>query len=419
MPAQAAVDYDVAIVGGGMVGASLALALRDLPLSVLLVEAVAADSASQPSFDERSTALGNGSRQVFETLGIWARLAKDVAPIRRIHVSEAGRFGFARLEATQFDLPALGYVVPNRALGRELWAALRSAPRKPPSLDIMAPARLAQVEFAADRAVLRIEGAVEREVSAALVVAADGARSPVRLAAGIDAREEDYGQTAVVTSFASDAPLRPHDAGSAYERFTADGTLAVLPLPGGRHTLIWAAPTDAAARLLALDDEQFGRELQRVFGWRLGRVREFGRRGSYPLSLLRAERSVGARSVLLGNAAQALHPVAGQGFNLGLRDAAELAELLAVAAAQGNTDCGAPELLAKFAALRDVDRSGVTRFTDGLIRLFNDRRPGVGLARNLGLLLFDVTPPAKRALAGLSWGFGARRPRLVRGLPLR
>jgi 2-octaprenyl-6-methoxyphenol hydroxylase len=419
MPAPPAVDYDIAIVGGGMVGASLALALRDLPLSVLLVEAVAPDSSAQPSFDDRSTALGNGSRQVFETLGIWTRLAKDVAPIRRIHVSEAGRFGFARLEAAQFDLPALGYVVPNRALGRELWAALRSAPRRAPAIEIMAPARLAQVEFAADRAVLRIEGAVTREVSAGLVVAADGAQSPVRLAAGIDARQEDYGQTAVVTSFACDAPTQPDDAGTAYERFTAEGTLAVLPLPGGRHTLVWAASPDAAARLLALDDDSFARELQRVFGWRLGRVRELGQRGSYPLSLLRAERSVGARSVLLGNASQALHPVAGQGFNLGLRDAAQLAELLADAAASGSTDFGAPELLAKFAALRDVDRGGVTRFTDGLVKLFNDRRPGIGLARNLGLLLFDVTPPAKRALARLSWGFGARRPRLVRGLPLR
>jgi 2-octaprenyl-6-methoxyphenol hydroxylase len=406
------VDHDIAIVGGGMVGASLALALRDLPLSVLLVEAVAPESAAQPSFDDRTTALGNGSRQVFETLGIWPKLAGEVAPIQRIHVSEAGRFGFARLEASQFDLPALGYVVPNRALGRELWAALRTAPR----IAIAMPAQLTGLQFEPERVRLQIAGAAQREVTARLVVAADGAQSPVRLTAGIEAQQEDYQQTAVVTSFATDAGGATASPGTAFERFTAEGTLAVLPLPGARHSLIWAAPHAAAARLLALDPDAYCRQLQRVFGWRLGRIRELGPRGSYPLALLRAERSVGARCVLLGNAAQALHPVAGQGFNLGLRDAALLAELLAGAA---GGDVGDPALLARFAAERSVDRGGVTRFTDSLVKLFNDRRPGFGMARNLGLLLFDVTPPAKRALAGLSWGFGSRRPRLVRGLPVR
>lgn len=398
-----------------MVGASLALALRELPLSVLLVEAVAPDAAAHTSFDDRSTALGNGSRQVFEALGIWERLGADAAPIRRIHVSEAGRFGFARLEAGQFGLPALGYVVPNRALGRELWGALRGAPH----VQVAMPAKVTAVRFDTDRATLQVDGPQPRSCSARLVIAADGADSPVRLAAGIEAQRHDYGQTAVVTSFAGDAGDTPEQAGVAYERFTAQGTLAVLPLPGSRHTLIWAASPAAAARLLDLDDAAFLLELQRVFGWRLGRLRDLGRRGAYPLALVCARRSVGRRSVLLGNAAQALHPIAGQGFNLGLRDAAQVAELLADALRTGTTDVGAPELLAGFEALRAADRFGVTRFTDGLVRLFNDPRPGVGLARNLGLLLFDSTPPAKRALARLSWGFGARRPRLVRGLSLR
>ncbi|MEO7775300.1 MAG: 2-octaprenyl-6-methoxyphenyl hydroxylase, partial [Steroidobacteraceae bacterium] len=406
---DAPVDYDVAIVGGGMVGASLALALRGLSLKVLLVEAVAPDSATHSSFDDRSTALGNGSRQVYETLGIWTKLANDIAPIQRIHVSESGRFGFARLEAEQFALAALGYVVPNRALGRELWAALRAAKH----VHIEMPAKLTHVAFEPERVCLTIEGTpgrsdLAREISARLVVAADGASSPVRIAAGIEAENEDYGQTALVTSFAVDGP----GDGTAYERFTAEGTLAVLPLPGGRHTLIWASPPETAARLMALEDDAFLRELQRVFGWRLGRVRELGKRGAYPLSLLRAQRSVGVRSVLLGNASQALHPVAGQGFNLGLRDAATLAELLADAS---GSDVGAPGLLERFETARATDRNGVTRFTDGLIKLFHDRRPGFGVARNLGLLLFDVLPPAKRALSNLSWGFGSNRSRLVRG----
>jgi 2-octaprenyl-6-methoxyphenol hydroxylase len=407
--------FDVAIVGGGMVGASLALALRDTGLSILVIEAYAPESQAQPSFDERTTALGNGSRRVFEALGLWPRLAPEASQIRRIHVSDAGRFGFARLDAADFDQAALGYVVPNRVIGRELWAALRQAGR----VQFRMPARVTRIELGEAVARLQVLDAQgESEVTARLVVAADGAQSLVRQAAGIEASRDDYGQTAIVASLRTDRA----DDGTAYERFTEAGPMALLPIvtPAAGHwrTLVWAAKPAEAEALLAMDDAAFLVRWQQAFGWRAGKALQLGARVAYPLSLVRAGAGVARRAVLLGNASQALHPVAGQGFNLGLRDAAELAELLAGAAA-AQRDVGAADLLATFAAHRDVDRDGMVRFTDGLVRVFSDARPGVARLRDLGLLLFDMLPPAKRALSRVSAGFGGRSPRLTRGLPLQ
>ena len=232
----------------------------------------------------------------------------------------------------------------------------------------------------------------------------------LRASAGIDADIEDYEQVAIVVNAATERP----NTGEAFERFTPSGPLAVLPTAGGGYTVVWAVRPERAAELTALDDQAFAAELLRAFGWRVGRWTRVGRRNTYPLALSRAAETVAGRVVLIGNAAQALHPVAGQGFNLGLRDAATLAEMLAGAAAE--PDFG--ELLARFAAWRAEDRKGVTRFTDGLVKLFGSELPGMGLVRNFGLLLFDLSPAAKRALSRVSWGFAGRMPRLARGLPL-
>jgi len=403
-------EYDVVIVGGGMVGASFALALRATPLRVLLIESVPPDSALQPSFDERTTALGNGSRQIFETLGVWPAMSGDASPIRSIHVSDAGRFGVARLDAQEQGVQAFGYVVPNRVIGRALWQALREAP----NVTIAMPAQLKSATLREDGVLLDVvtEGVTER-VRAAVAVAADGAGSVLRASAGIDAGVEDYDQVAIVVNAATE---RPH-TGEAFERFTASGPLAVLPVTGGGYAVVWAVSPERAAELISLDEAGFATELLTAFGWRAGRWTRIGRRNSYPLTLTRAEETVSGRVVLIGNAAQALHPVAGQGFNLGLRDAATLAEMLA----SGSIADFAPstaELLEKFAAWRAEDRKGVTRFTDSLVKLFGSDTPGVGLVRNFGLLLFDMSPAAKRALSRVSWGFAGRMPRMARGLPL-
>jgi 2-octaprenyl-6-methoxyphenol hydroxylase len=406
MTAAARTPVDIAIVGGGMVGASLALALAATTRRVLLVEAVAPDASEQPSFDERTTALGNGSRRVFETLGVWPQLAEFAVAVQEIRVSDAGRAGAARLSAAEQGIEALGYIVPNRQLGRALWRQLAAHP----SVAIRNPARVSALRLEADAARLTIEADSGREaVDARVVVAADGAHSLVRAAAGIGAEIEDYDQVAVVVHVATDLP----SSGIAYERFTKTGPLAVLPLSDGRYTVVWTLAPDRASDVCALDDCSFTVALQAAFGWRIGRIARIGARARYPLRLSRAERMTGTRAVLVGNAAQALHPVAGQGFNLGLRDAALLAELLAAA-----PDPGASAVLENYERRRAADRRGMVGFTDGLVRLFGSERPGFAVARNLGLTMFDLAPWSKRALARLSWGFGRDAPRLLRGLPV-
>ena len=405
-------DVDVAIVGGGMVGASLALGLRGLGVRVLLIEGVAPGSGAQPSFDDRTTALGNASRRIFESLGIWGNIAPQAAAIRTIHVSDAGRFGFARLRAAEQGIDAFGYVVANRVIGAALWERLPASP----GVVLRVPAKPEAIEITAEAAKLTVvgESGAHEQVNARLLVAADGAHSSVRAAAEIDAGVEDYDQVAIIANVAAD---HAHD-GTAYERFTPSGPLAVLPLYDGSYGVIWSCRPEHAATLLSLDDGSYLRELQARFGWRAGRFVRVGRRASYPLKLTRASTTIGTRTVLIGNAAQALHPVAGQGFNLGLRDAAMLAEVIANARGMAG-DVGAPELLRRFAEWRAADRGGVVRFTDGLVKLFGSSRPGVGLLRDLGLLMFDLAPPAKSALARVSAGFGGPTPRLARGLPLR
>ena len=402
MSNRAATVVDVAIVGGGMVGASLALALGGSGKRVALIEAVVADAAGQPSFDDRTTALGNGSRRIFETLGVWQHLDAHAGPVREIRVSDAGHYGAARLSAAEQGLEALGYVVSNRHIGAALWKQLAAQP----AIALRCPARVLEVQLGADRARLTVQAGAEL-VEARVVVAADGAHSLVRAAAGISALVEDYNQVAVVVHVLTDQLA----SGVAYERFTATGPLAVLPLADGRYTVVWTVTPARATQLLALGDAEFIDEMQRGFGWRIGRIVRAGARAAYPLRLSRADAMTGRRAVLVGNAAQALHPVAGQGFNLGLRDAALLAEILAAA-----PDPGAAAVLEDYERRRAADRRGMIRFTDGLVKLFASERPGVAAVRSAGLLLFDVVPAAKRALSRLSWGFGGDSPRLMRGL---
>ncbi|MBV8909585.1 MAG: FAD-dependent monooxygenase, partial [Gammaproteobacteria bacterium] len=316
-------SVDVAIVGGGMVGASLALALAGSGRSVLIVESVPFGGTAQPSFDERTTALGNASRRIFSSLGLWKSLAAEAAAITAIHVSDAGRFGFSRLSAAEQGIDAFGFVVPNRRIGAALWERLNSAP----DIALRVPAHVAEVAVAADgvKLIVANESGSPEAVSARLVVGADGAQSQIRAAAGIDASVEDYGQVAVVANVGAD---RPH-GGVAYERFTREGPLALLPLPDEALAVIWACRPQLASELVALDERTYLERLQLRFGWRAGRFVRAARRASYPLKLTRAAATVAMRTVLIGNAAQALHPVAGQGFNLGLRDAAMLAEVIA------------------------------------------------------------------------------------------
>jgi 2-octaprenyl-6-methoxyphenol hydroxylase len=410
MPSQA---FDIAIVGGGMVGASLAVALAPLGLKVALIEAVAHDAASQPSFDERTTALSNGSCRILQTLGVWSDVQPPATAIRKIHVSDQGRFGFARIDSAEQGLAAMGYVVPNRALGSALWCRIRMNS----NIHVYCPAGVARVHPGEDKVTLEIEGAgIAAGIDTRLVVAADGVQSAVRSAFGIESESRDYQQSAVITTV---LPQRFHEH-VAYERFTADGPLALLPLDGGRCTLVLTLNRAQAEAAMQLADREFLSELQRRFGFRLGRFLKVGRRVSYPLSLTRAERTSAGRCVIVGNAAQALHPVAGMGFNLGLRDIASLAELIADHRHEAQFDAGAASLLAEYDAWRAADRGGIIAFTDGLVRTFGSPLRLVQRLRNVGLLAFDLLPPAKSALSRLSTGAGgARMPKLARGVALQ
>jgi 2-octaprenyl-6-methoxyphenol hydroxylase len=405
-------NVDIAIVGGGMVGASLGAALAPLGMRIALIEAVPHNAAAQPSFDERTTALSNGSRRILETLGVWQSISALATPIRKIHVSDQGRFGFARIDAAEQGLAAMGFVVPNRALGDALWPRLLQSA----GLHIFCPADVAHIEPGADAVTLNVrhDGA-ETSISAKLIVAADGVQSVVRSAFGVESLVRDYEQTAVITTV---LPQRFHD-NVAYERFTASGPLALLPLDGGRCTLVLTLDPKMAATAMAWSDSEFLAEVQRRFGFRLGRFLKVGRRVPYPLSLSRSTRTSSGRCVIIGNAAQGLHPVAGMGFNLGLRDVASLAELVAEGAGQDGNDPGRPALLAEYDAWRADDRSGVIAFTDGLVRAFASPLGIVRRVRNLGLLAFDLAPPAKAALSRLSTGANGRVPKLARGVPLR
>ena len=404
-------DYDVIVVGGGLVGASLACALADTPLRIAVVEAVPYAAAAQPSFDDRSVALAFASRLILTALGVWPRIpAGELSPIKAIHISDRGRPGSTHLDTRDAGTEALGYVVPARALGAALIAQMQTAR----NIEVLAPARLTALRIEVDTAVATVAQNDEAHtLRARLIVAADGARSQVRNLLGIEARTRDYDQIAIVSNA---IPGLPHK-GVAYERFTASGPLAVLPHTQGRCAIVWSVTPARAQALLALDDAAFLSALQAEFGARLGRFSALGARQSYPLSLTQVAQTVHARVALIGNAAHTLHPVAGQGFNLGLRDVATLAELVRDAVGAGS-DIGHTDLLARYRAWRARDTRAMTAFTDGLVRLFsNDRLPLVA-TRNAALLAIDLIPPAKRALLRRTMGLAGELPRTLRGLPL-
>jgi 2-octaprenyl-6-methoxyphenol hydroxylase len=405
--------YDVAIAGGGLVGATLALALAGLDLAVVLIEASPFGTAGQPSFDDRTTALANGSCRIFEALGVWPALEREATAIRRIHISDRGRFGFARLSAAEQGLDALGFVVVNRALGAALWQQLERS-----SVKVLAPARVKSLQHMPGQQRIECDLGAQGStfVEAKLAIAADGAQSVLREAAGIGAQTWSYEQTALVSNVLTQ---RFHDH-VAYERFTPEGPLALLPMSEGRMGLIWTFTPEVAALVAQAGDAEFIARLQDAFGFRLGRFMRVGTRQLYPLALTRAEEHVAKRLAVVGNAAQTLHPIAGQGFNLGLRDAASLAEVLAEGRAQsrGAFDAGDALLLERYREWRLADRSSIVRFTDGLVRLFAQPFGPVKALRDVGMLAFDLMPAAKDALSRLSLGAAGRIPKLARGASL-
>lgn len=403
-------EYDVLVVGGGLVGASLACALGATPLRVALIEAVPPRSTSQPSYDERVIALAWGSRRILEGIGVWPTVAPEAEAIRGIHISDRGHFGFARLNCADQDTEALGYVIPARALGLALHRQLAEQRH----VELFCPAILGDFRIDAEgvSADLNVAGNTQT-MRTRLLVAADGGESSIREHLSLSVWHWDYGQTAVIGTLTAERPV----PGMAFERFTDTGPLAMLPMTEGRYSLVWTAKEAEAPGLLELSDEEFLARVQERFGFRLGRLSRVGRRASYPLRLLQVKNSVGERLVLIGNAAHTLHPVAGQGFNLGLRDVAVLAQMLADAAATGG-DPGAPDLLKLYASARRWDQRASALITDGLARIFSQSLWPLAPLRDLGLIGLDLLPGLKREVARQFMGLGGKLPGLSRGLPL-
>jgi 2-octaprenyl-6-methoxyphenol hydroxylase len=405
--------YDIVIAGGGMIGTSLALALAPLGLSVAVVEAIARREAPQPSFDDRSTALSRSTQRMFEAMGLWPDIVAASTPIRSIHVSDQGRFGFSHINAEEQGVEALGYVVINRVLGGVLQDALDDLD----DVDVLCPARIVDIDLAPDIATAVVEDAdgEKRELSCNLLVAADGANSSVREMMGITAQKSHYGQRAVIGNL---LPEKDIDS-TAYERFTQQGPLAVLPVADGRAGFVWTVSEADAERVMALDDEQFLAELQQEFGFRLGTLSRVGKRASYPLILSKALRLSATRSVLIGNSAHGLHPVSAQGFNLGMRDVAAIVDCVADAkASPGDFDPGASNVLEQYASWRRADQQKLVRFTDSLVKLFGSERWPLRTLRNIGMLGFDLVPGVRSVFARHTMGLAGRLPRLSRGVPI-
>ncbi len=395
-------SHDVLIVGGGLVGASLAIALDRLGLNVGLVEATPA--GEMPAvFDQRNLSFAAATVNALTALGVMAKLRAPAGPIRRIHISRQGDFGRVKLDASEYGRDSFGQVVVARDFGDALEARLDELS----GLTRYRPARF--VGFGPLRDQLRhvriADATGERTLHARLVVAADGTRSAVREALGIAADEHDYRQTLFVARVRSE---RAPD-GTAYERFCDDGPTALLPR-GDRHFgVVHGVASEQADAVAALDDTAWLARIQKIFGWRVGRLLSSGPRSAYPIMRVVAQRTHAERAVLLGNAAQTIHPIGAQGFNLGLRDALTLAEML-----QPGSDPGDAALLSAYAARRAEDRLRTLDFSDGLARLTANPSPLLRPLRSLGLLAADASPSLQSFLVGGAMGFRGDVPALCR-----
>lgn len=435
---------DIAIIGGGLAGMTLAIACAGHGISTVLVEAEALPDLTDQSYDGRSSAIAYGSQRVLAAIGAWKFLADQAQPIRDIRVTDGGSFqrdarraggispffvhynhrdlpveasiGPDHRHGHGAEQPPFGYIVENRASRIGLIRRLQEIP----GVTHLAATTATAIELRAEEA--RVTLSDGREIASRLVIAADGRRSALRAFAGIGSQEFDYHQTAIVCTVAHE---RDHQ-GVAHEHFLPAGPFAMLPMTDGpddqgvmrhRSSIVWTEDPRLVAFLLGLDDAAFGTEIERRFGLSLGQVRPIGPRFSYPLKLLVAERYLGDRLVLVGDAAHGIHPIAGQGFNLGIRDVAALAEVLVDARRLGQ-DLGSPLVLERYARWRRFDNLLLAGVTDGLTRLFSNDIAPVRLVRDLGFALFNKLPPVKRLAMRHAMGLVGDLPKLVQGKPL-
>ena len=427
MSETAADNFDLIIIGGGLAGASLACALKNSALKIALVEAFELNTNSQPSYDDRTVALSYGSRCIFDSMGLWSSLVPFAEAINTIHISDRGHFGVTRLTKDQEGVEALGYVLENRAIGQQLYADIGDGcSNKEAGITLFCPAQLKTLQQ--DKQQVSVEiltGGARLKLSAKLLVAADGNNSQVVKLLAIGSSRQNYDQVALITNV---TPGNKHN-NVAYERFTDTGPLAFLPMLQNRCSVVWTLDPQQADTLYALDEADFLQQLQQRFGYRLGQFKKVGKRQLYPLFLQSATQMIHGRVALIGNAAHSVHPVAGQGFNLALRDVALLSELIVdslhdssidslIDSGRTAADIGRQTMLQRYVDLREDDIRRVYRFTDTLVKTFSNNITALAHLRSLSLLMVDVLPDIKHQLAAQSMGLSGRLSRLSRGLPL-
>lgn len=413
--------FDLIIIGGGLAGASLACALKsvatDIPLNIAVIEAFELKADSQPSYDDRTIALSYGSRCIFESMGLWPALEACAEAINKIHISDRGHFGVTQLTKEQEGVEALGYVLENRAIGEQLYASINDVSNENSSVSkitLFCPASL--IKLQQDEKQVSVEVRIndkQQLLHGKLLVAADGNNSQVMQLLAIGSSRINYDQVALVANV---TPGKKHN-NVAYERFTDTGPLAFLPMQKNRCSVVWTLRPEQADDLYALDEVDFLAQLQQRFGYRLGQIKKVGARHIYPLFLQSASRMVHGRVALIGNAAHSVHPVAGQGFNLALRDVAMLSELI-VELRRTTDDIGQQAMLQEYARLREQDIKRVYGFTDTLVKTFSNAITPLAHLRSLSLLLVDIMPDIKHQLARQSMGLNGRLTRLNRGLRL-
>jgi 2-octaprenyl-6-methoxyphenol hydroxylase len=414
MNKEAALDSDVLIVGGGLVGLTLGIALAGAGVSCTVIDREDPATAQGAAFDGRASAIAAGTRQMLEALGLWRAMAAGASPILDIRVSD-GKIGrpasalFLHYDHSEVGEAPLGYIVENRVLRRALFAALPVE-----GLTLLAPHSLdGEVARGPHGVKARLDDG--RRLTARLLVAADGRGSRIRAQAGIKTTQWDYPQSGIVATVEHELP---HE-GVAHENFLPAGPFAMLPLTddaGGRHrsSIVWTEKRELVAQMMALEEADFSAEIQRRFGDTLGALKATGPRWSYPLSLLLAERYVDHRLALVGDAAHGIHPIAGQGLNLGLRDVAALAEILVDASRLG-LDLGDANVLSRYPQWRRFDALALVAVTDALNRLFSTDLPPVRLARDLGLAAVERIPPLKKLFMRHAMGVTGDLPRLIKG----
>ncbi|MBI6550018.1 2-octaprenyl-6-methoxyphenyl hydroxylase [Xenorhabdus lircayensis] len=392
---------NVIIVGGGMAGAILALAISSLSrgqLQVSLIEAVE-PTQEHPGFDARAIALAYGTCQRLNQIDVWSALKHCVTPITHVHVSDRGLSGFVNIRANDYDIPALGNVIELHDAGIHLFDLLKQSP----NIKLYCPAKVHSVERLETSVIVTLDNG--EKLTGELLVAADGSHSAIAQACNIPYQRQSYGQVAIIANVLTSE----HPQGRAFERFTEHGPLALLPMSEGRSSLVWCHPLEKQSEINRWSQNEFLQHLQKAFGWRLGKMLETGQRHSYPLALSTSSRQVSHRLALVGNASQTLHPIAGQGFNLGMRDVMTLAQIISEAAVSGQ-DIGAYNVLAQYQQQRHADRETTIGITDGLVRLFaNDYLP-LKIGRNLGLMTMEILPPMRDLFARQTLGWVAQSP---------